>query len=99
VSVEDDVSPPPSFDETVGASLVPPVADASVDDEDEADLARVALVDERSFFAQPEPLKCTAGVVIALVIVPSAPQAGQNRGPAALMPWITSMRCLQFPQM
>ena len=57
------------------------------------------LVEERSFLAQPEPLKCTAAVVIAFVNVPSAPHAGQNRGPGALMPWMTSVRCRQFEQM
>lgn len=61
-------------------------------------LVRAALVDDRSFFAQPEPLKCTVGVESALRIVPSAPQAGQNRGPASLMPWITSVSCRQFEQ-
>ena len=47
-------------------------------------------VAERSFLAQPEPLKWTAGVAQALRIVPSRPQFGQNRGPGSLMPWITS---------
>ena len=42
--------------------------------------------DERSFFAQPEPLKWMAGVVNAFVIVPSAPHSGQKRGPWSLMP-------------
>jgi hypothetical protein len=51
---------------------------------------------ERSFFAQPEPLKCTAGSAKALRSVPSAPHAGQNRGPGSLIPWITSVRSPQF---
>jgi hypothetical protein len=51
--------------------------------------------DERSFFAQPVPLKWIAGVVNAFVIVPSAPQLGQNRGPWSWMPWTTSTRCPQ----
>ena len=38
-------------------------------------------VAERSFLAQPEPLKCTAGAENPLRIVPSAPQLGQNLGP------------------
>jgi hypothetical protein len=71
----------------------------SPDDAALAALVRVPLVEDRSFLAQPDPLKCTAGDVSAFVIVPSAPQAGQNRGPSALMPWITSIRCLQFEQM
>lgn len=52
-------------------------------DRDEAE--RVAL-DARSFFAQPLPLKCTAGVLKPLRSVPSAPHAGQKRGPSAVMP-------------
>jgi len=61
--------------------------------------ARVLLLDdERSFFAQPDPLKWTAGVVSALRSVPSAPQFGQNFGPGSLMPWITSVRCRQVAQ-
>ena len=63
----------------------------------DSDFARAfVLADERSFFAQPEPLKCTVGATNALLSVPSAPQTGQNRGPGALMPWITSVRSLQF---
>lgn len=56
------------------------------------------LVDERSFFAQPEPLKWIAGVTSALRIVASLPQLGQKRGPASLIPWITSTRCWQPEQ-
>jgi hypothetical protein len=59
---------------------------------------RVLLADDRSFFAQPDPLKWIAGVDIARRIVPSWPQFGQTCGPVALIPWITSMRCLQFEQ-
>jgi hypothetical protein len=55
-----------------------------------AEAARVAL-DARSFLAQPLPLKCTAGVLKPLCSVPSAPHAGQKRGPSALMPWMTSV--------
>lgn len=46
----------------------------------------------RSFFAQPEPLNRMAGVLKPFFRVPSAPQLGQNRGPASLMPWTTSVR-------
>jgi len=63
----------------------------------DSDFARaLVLADERSFFAQPEPLKCTVGATNALRIVPSAPQAGQNSGPGALIPWITSVRSRQL---
>jgi hypothetical protein len=47
---------------------------------------------ERSFFAQPDPLKWIAGVVNAFVIVPSAPHSGQNLGPWSWIPWTTSVR-------
>jgi hypothetical protein len=63
------------------------------DDELAAAFVLVELADERSFFAQPEPLKWTVGVDSALRIVPSVPHDGQNRGPSSLMPWITSVRC------
>lgn len=69
-----------------------------VDAFDEAD-GRALLVDERSFFAQPEPLKWIAGVTSAFRIVPSAPQLGQKRGPASWIPWITSTRWAQLEQM
>lgn len=41
---------------------------------------------DRSFLAQPDPLKWTAGVENPLRIVPSTPQFGQKRGPASLIP-------------
>ena len=41
---------------------------------------------DRSFLAQPDPLKWTAGGANALRRVSSAPQAGQNRGAGASMP-------------
>jgi hypothetical protein len=79
-----EVAPPES-------SFEPPESDSTlVSPPDLADAARVAL-DARSFFAQPLPLKCTAGVLKPLCRVPSAPHAGQKRGPSALMPWMTSV--------
>jgi hypothetical protein len=63
-----------------------------------AGLVRVRVDDERSFFAQPDPLKWTVGGANALRSVPSAPHAGQNRGPGASMPWITSVSCRQDEQ-
>lgn len=91
---------PPSLDPPSGEppSPDPPSPDPPSADEPEPDLARVPVVDDRSFFAHPEPLKWTAGDTSALRIVASAPHAGQNRGPAALMPWITSIRCRQEAQ-
>jgi hypothetical protein len=52
----------------------------------------------RSTLAQPEPLKTMDGADIALRIVPSAPHSGQNRGPASLMPWMTSVTRPQLRQ-
>lgn len=63
-----------------------------------AAFVRLALAVDRSFFAHPEPLKWMAGVESAFRIVPSAPHTGQNRGPASLMLWITSVRFRQFAQ-
>jgi hypothetical protein len=59
---------------------------------------RPPLEDRRSTFAQPEPLNRTAGADSALRIVPSAPHSGQNRGPASLMPWMTSVTRPQLVQ-
>ena len=59
---------------------------------------RARLAEDRSFFAQPEPLKWIAGVTSALRIVASVPQLGQKRGPGSLIPWITSTRCRQLEQ-
>jgi hypothetical protein len=41
---------------------------------------------ERSFLAQPEPLKWIAAAVMPLRIVPTAPQLGQAVGPLSKMP-------------
>jgi hypothetical protein len=64
------------------------------------DPAREVLdaADARSFFAHPEPLKWTAGVLKPLRIVPSAPHSGQKRGPGSLIPWITSASRRHLPQ-
>ena len=87
----DDESPPAVDVEPPESSFEPPEPDSTfVSPPDLADAARVAL-DARSFFAQPLPLKCTAGVLKPLCSVPSAPHAGQKRGPSALMPWMTSV--------
>ena len=76
----DDASPPDVPDFAVPASAP-----------DSAFARAFVLAVERSFFAQPEPLKCTDGTTNALRSVPSAPQTGQNRGPGAVIPWITSV--------
>jgi len=53
---------------------------------------------ERSFFAQPLPLKWIVGATHFFVIVPSAPHSGQNFGPGSLIPWMTSVTFRQFEQ-
>ena len=77
----------------------PEALDFALESDPASDLERdFELLLERSFFAHPEPLKCTAGRPKAFRRVPSAPQAGQNRGPGSLIPWITSVRSPQFEQ-
>jgi hypothetical protein len=51
----------------------------------------------RSFFAQPEPLKWTAGAANALRTGP-LPQSGQLVGGSSCRPWITSNRRPQAAQ-
>jgi hypothetical protein len=53
----------------------------------------------RSFLAQPEPLKTIEGALMPFRSVPSAPHAGQKRGPASSLPWMTSVRWRQAEQM
>lgn len=87
----DELSPDdaPSPGELLDPSPEPAAAAALVFD--------VELVD-RSFFAQPEPLKWTDGATTAFRSVPSAPQLGQNRGVGASIPWMNSVRVVQFEQ-
>ena len=81
---------PPSFE-----PLAP-----SPDPESDAALAFVLALEEleRSFLAQPEPLKWTAGGTNTFRSVSSAPHAGQNRGAGASIPWMNSVRVLQVEQ-
>jgi hypothetical protein len=93
-----DESPVPVDVDPSEPSVVP--VDPGSTLESPPDLAADALValEDLSFFAQPLPLKWTAGVLKPLRSVPSAPQAGQNRGPSVLMPWITSVTRPHAPQ-
>jgi hypothetical protein len=50
-----------------------------------------AALARRSFLAQPEPLKWTAGAAMALRIGPE-PHKGQAVGGSAWTPWMTSKR-------
>jgi hypothetical protein len=102
--VLDDVSPvvfgvaPEPPVPSLAASPDPPPPAASPPAFEAWDLPADAEA-ERSFFAQPEPLKWTADVVMPLLIVPSAPHSGQNFGPASWMPWITSVTVRQRAQL
>jgi hypothetical protein len=103
------VPPSPPFFEPLDSPDDDPDAEsapelpASPEDELPESVAAEAFVRElleldRSFFAQPEPLKWTAGGTKALRSVSSAPQAGQNFGGGASMPWMNSVRVEQVEQ-
>jgi hypothetical protein len=79
-------SPRSSRLEVGTASLPPALAEAFV-------LAAAP----RSFLAQPEPLKCTAGAANPLRI--AAPHLGHAAGPWPWIPWTTSISCPQAVQM
>jgi hypothetical protein len=90
--LEDSLEPPEDSPE-------PPETPEDSDDEDAALAAAfVLLLPPRSFLAQPEPLKWIEGAENCLRIVPSAPQDGQNLGPASLIPWRMSARWSQAVQ-
>src|SRR4029079_2246640 len=79
--VEPELEPEPAL-----ASL-PLESDFAVSSFFDVDDPRAEELDvERSFFAQPEPLKWIAGAAKAFVIVPSAPPSGQNFGTPSLIP-------------
>ena len=72
----------------LGASsveVVPPSAPSADDPPDDG------AGDRRSFLAQPEPLKWTAGAPIVLRTGPE-PQSGQEAGGSPYTPWIASNR-------
>lgn len=84
--------------EVDGDSVLGVVGVPSVEEAPSAGFASLDVVDDpdavdarRSFFAQPDPLKWTAGAVIALRTGPP-PHDGQPVGLSAVTPWITSKR-------
>ncbi len=94
---------PPEDDPPEADSVEPDPVEAAPDpDEPEAsglaaDLAALVPPEEdRSFFAQPDPLKCTAGGAKTLRIRP--PHSGHADGPWSWTPWTTSIRWPQFVQ-
>ena len=68
----------------------------SLDPPSEAALSALLAADERSFLAQPEPLKTIAGVESALRIDP--PQLAHADGPGEWTEWITSTDISQSRQ-
>jgi hypothetical protein len=88
----DDSLPEPDDSLPEPAESLPEPAE-SVPDPSVAEDAFVAdeLEDERSFFAQPDPLKWIDGAEKALR-TGAAPQTGHTVGLSALMPWSTSKR-------
>ena len=90
-----------SFDERSPESVEPvvePVAEPVADPSSPPAAALVldAFADDRSFFAQPVPLKWIDGAEKALR-TGAAAQTGHASGPPADRPWITSKRW-QFGQ-
>jgi hypothetical protein len=65
-----------------GASVAPDVPPPVVPSSGPPDAGAAVVLARRSFFAQPDPLKWTAGAAIALR-TRSDPQAGQLDGGAA----------------
>jgi len=91
-----------AFEPSDAPSPEPPVAPAgtSVDSEPSAPEPEAApdfAPARRSFLAQPDPLKWTAGAAIALRTGPD-PHNGQVAGGSAWTPWITSNRRPQAAQ-
>jgi hypothetical protein len=77
-------------------------ADASPDSDEsppvpDPEPAAERLLACRSFFAQPDPLKWTAGAAMALRTGPD-PHNGQALGGSACTPWMTSNRRPQAAQ-
>ena len=91
-SDDPSVEPDGSFDERSPESVEPvaePVAEPS--SPPAAALVLDAFADDRSFFAQPVPLKWIDGAEKALR-TGAAAQTGHASGPPADRPWITSKR-------
>jgi hypothetical protein len=92
-----EVSPDPAVvdpDAVVPGSVSPDVAapPASPADPSPASVGPFAVtLARRSFLAQPEPLKWTAGAAMALRTGPE-PHKGQAVGGSAWTPWMTSKR-------
>lgn len=82
----------PSFAAPSLDAPAPEVAESLAAPSPESDDARrLELADDRSFLAQPEPLKWIEGAENALR-TGAAPQIGHDSGPSAVTPWITSKR-------
>jgi hypothetical protein len=84
----------PSPEPAVAAAGTSPDSEPSVP---ESEAAPDFTPARRSFLAQPDPLKWTAGAEIALRTGPE-PHNGQDAGGSAWTPWITSNRRPQAAQ-
>ena len=93
-----DVDDPPSLDPLSFDPPLEPLPPSPDPASAAAAFVRVPLELERSFLAHPEPLKCTVGGTNAFRSVSSAPQAGQNFGAGASIPWMNSVRVEQLEQ-
>lgn len=89
-SVEVPLSPLEPLEPPSLLSLLEPLSPAAV-------ALRDLALELRSFFAHPDPLKWTAGALMALRIGPP-PHSGQLLGSSAWTPCITSNRRPQFAQ-
>jgi hypothetical protein len=93
----DEPEDPAEVPSLAGLSFVEPSTDPPSPADADAAFDLDALEADRSFFAQPEPLKWIDGAEKAFRIGPSW-QTGHVVGPSALIPWMTSNRLPQWPQ-
>ncbi len=91
-------SPPLESPERLASASPDPFESPSPEPLDAAAFVFELLALERSFFAQPEPLKWIDGATTAFRSVLSAPHAGQKRGAGASIPWMNSVRVEQVEQ-
>ena len=95
LSLEVVPSEEPSLEVVVAPAASPDSDDSPPAPDPEPAAARLLAC--RSFFAQPDPLKWTAGAAMALRTGPE-PHNGQALGGSACTPWMTSKRRPQAAQ-
>jgi hypothetical protein len=92
-----DVDPPLSDVDPPLSDVAPPSLDPSPLEPPDEPAPAPVFAARRSFLAQPEPLKWTAGAAMALRTGPF-PHNGQLPGGSSWSPWITSKRRPQAAQ-